>query len=225
MNRVIITGSSGLIGQHVTQRFVDHGVQVHELDLALGHDLTDEAFVREWFAAHPADGLINLFAMNDHVDSDRGSSRLLDVSLESVDQYLHVNVTALLSVCREFARNNSGGSIVNFTSTYGLVSPRPDLYDGGEKHVGYGLSKAAVVQLTRHLAVHLAPRFRVNCVAPGGVRHRQGEAFRDRYARQAPMGRMMEIEELFGVIEFLVSDRASYCTGGVYMADGGWTAW
>lgn len=223
--KIIVTGARGLIGQHVSERLRADGDEVLELDIALGHDLSKEAFVREWFAAHPAAALVNLFALNDHVDPARKSNKLMDISLESFDRFLHLNLTATFSVCREYARNNKTGSIVNFTSTYGLGSPLPELYGNDEKHIAYGVSKAGVVQLSKHLAVHLAPGIRVNCIAPGGVKHKQSEEFQAAYGKQTPAGRMMDIGEIFGMVEFLISDKASYCTGGVYNVDGGWTAW
>ena len=223
--RVIVSGARGLIGRHISDRLRETGNEILELDISLGHDLTKEAFVKEWFAAHPAEALVNLFALNDHVDSSKASNRLMDISLDSFSRHMHINLTALFSVCREFARSNETGSVVNFTSTYGLVSPRPELYGQDEKHIAYGVSKAGVVQLSRHLAVHLAPKIRVNTVAPGGVKHNQNEAFQTLYGKQTPLGRMMDVEELFGITEFLISDKSSYCTGGLYCVDGGWTAW
>jgi NAD(P)-dependent dehydrogenase (short-subunit alcohol dehydrogenase family) len=105
-----------------------------------------------------------------------------------------------------------------------MVSPNPCLYDNDEKNIAYGVSKAGVVQLTRHLAVHLAPRIRVNCIMPGGVKHKQSEEFQKRYG-VTPMQRMMEAEELSGMVKLLISEDASYCTGGIYAVDGGWTIW
>src|SRR6266446_1767154 len=206
---VIITGSEGLIGKSAAQ-FLAQWHHVVELDLALGHDLTNEAFVRRWFAENPGEFLVNLFALNDHVEAGVHSAEtLFDTTLDSFRRYLEVNLTSLFSVCREFARNNEGGGIVNFSSTYGLVSPRPEMYGAGQKHVAYGVSKAGVVQLTRHLAVHLAPRFRVNCVVPGGVRFRQSEEFQRRYAQHTPLRRMMEANELHGILGYLCSDSSS----------------
>lgn len=225
MKTVIITGSRGLIGTVVTKNLTEKGYKVSELDIVLGHDLEDESFVENWFSENPAHGLINLFALNDHVEEERPSNKLMGISLDTFNRYLQVNVVALFSVCREFARSNPKGTIVNFSSIYGVVSPNPILYNGDEKNIAYGVSKAAVIQLTRHLAVHLAPSFRVNCIVPGGVRHKQSEEFTRLYGAHSPLGRMLEVEEICGMVEFLISDNSSYCTGGVYSVDGGWTAW
>jgi NAD(P)-dependent dehydrogenase (short-subunit alcohol dehydrogenase family) len=223
--KIIIAGSKGLIGSTITSMFYEADYDVIELDLTLGHDLTDEKFAKDFFIKNHASGLINLFALNDHIDAKRTSNKLMDIELSVFDAYLKINLTALFSVCREFARNNDTGAIVNFTSTYGMVSPNPCLYDNDEKNIAYGVSKAGVIQLTRHLAVHLAPRIRVNCIMPGGVKHKQSEEFQQNYGKLTPMNRMMEAKELVGMIRLLVSKEASYCTGGVYAVDGGWTVW
>lgn len=222
--RVIITGSSGLIGKPITN-YLRRRYQVLELDLKLGHDLTDEGFVKSWFEKNKAEYLINLFALNDHVNPKVKRSTLFNVSLNSFRKFLEVNVTALFSVCREFAKNKEAEAIVNVSSIYGVVSPLPSLYKKGEKHIGYSTSKGAVVQLSRHLAVHLSPRVRVNCVVPGGVQHRQGKEFIKKYSQYTPMGRMMKPDELGKLLECLCSDSSSYMTGSVITIDGGWTAW
>ncbi|MGE0614879.1 MAG: SDR family NAD(P)-dependent oxidoreductase [Bacteriovoracia bacterium] len=224
--RVIIAGSRGIVGRALTPKLATE-FEVLALDLALGHDLRDPKFVREWFAANPADGLVNLFAMVDHVAAggQRPATRLMDITLDSLREYFETNVITLFSVCREFARVNKQGSIVNFSSVYGVTSPIPTLYDDGEKHLGYGISKASVVQLTRHLSTHWAPKIRVNCVVPGGIRHQQDDKFMRAYSERTPMGRMAEADEITGLVRFLVAEDSSYYTGGVYPVDGGWTAW
>lgn len=224
-NKVIITGSRGIIGSVLAKYLEKLEYDIIELDLTLGHDLTDEEFVKDWFSKHRANSLINLFAMNDHVSSMRESNMSMDISLDLFNKYLQINIIALFSVCREFIRSNKNGVIVNFASTYGLVSPNPKLYKNNEKNIAYGVSKAGVIQLTKHLAVHFAPHFRVNCIVPGGVMYDQGEEFQRMYGLLTPLGRMMNAEEICGITEFLISDKSSYCTGGVYIIDGGWTAW
>ena len=222
---VIVTGSAGLIGRELTARLREIGYLVIEADLSLGHDLTNQSFVREWFRENKADHLVNLFAINDAVTTGRKSSTFLDLDLESFRRCMDVNVVSLFAVCQEYIRNQVSGSIVNFSSIYGAVSPRRDMYPNSEKSIGYSVSKAAVVQLTRHLAVHAAPQFRVNCVLPGGIYADQPIDFVENYSSNCPLGRMMNSNEITGIVEFLISEKATYCTGGIYAVDGGWTAW
>jgi len=69
--KIIITGSEGLIGKQLTN-YLSRTNNVLKLDLVLGHDLTDESFVKTWFKKNKANCLINCFALNDHVDNKRG---------------------------------------------------------------------------------------------------------------------------------------------------------
>ena len=228
--RIIITGSEGLLGKEITKYLESVGNTVIRCELQLGHDLTDEDFVRNFFENNKADALVNLYAVNPHVDEKDNSTNMFDISLDSLNLYLQVNLLSLFSVCREFARNNENGSIINFSSTYGIVSPNPSLYrEGKEKHIGYCVSKSGVVQLTRYLAVHLSPNFRINCIAPGGVSfepsNEDSKNFIKLYEDKTPLKRMMKVNELNGIVEFLCSDKSSYATGAVFNIDGGWTIW
>ncbi len=222
--KIIITGSEGLLGKEIS-KFLENENKVIRLDLALGHDLTDEKFVKEYFKKNKADCLVNCFALNDHVDNKRKKNTLFNITLDSFSKFLEVNLTALFSVCREFARNNNTGSIVNFSASTGLVSARPDLYNGSHKHIAYSISKAGVINLTKFLSTHLAPKIRVNCIAPGGVEHNQDKNFIKKYSAHTPMKRMMKKDELNNMVEFLCKPSSSYVTGATFVVDGGWTTW
>jgi len=222
--KIIITGSEGLIGSELS-RFLEKNHEIIKIDLVLGHDLDDESFVKDWFSKHKADALVNCFALNDHVKEGQKRGTLFDQDLQTLSKYFQVNLISLFSVCREFARNNSKGTIVNFSATTGIVSARPDIYDGAHKDIGYSISKAGVINLTKYLSTHMAPNFRVNCVSPGGVEHNQDESFKEKYSKLTPMKRMMKKDELNDIIEYLCSEKSSYVTGANFVIDGGWTSW
>lgn len=222
--KIIVTGSEGLLGKEISQH-LEKNNQVFKLDLKLGHELTNEEFVSKFFKENKADCLVNCFALNDHVKKGEKRGTIFDISLESFNEFLEINLTALFSVCREFAKNNENGVIVNFSATSGIVSARPDIYDGSHKHPAYSISKAGVINLTKFLATHLAPNIRVNCIAPGGVRFDQDENFIQKYSELTPMKRMMEKNELNELVEFLCSAGSSYITGSTIVVDGGWTSW
>jgi len=224
MRKITITGSEGLIGKELCRFFAKNN-KIYKLDLELGHDLTDEKFVKKWFKDNPTNYLINCFSINDHIDINRKKNTLYDLTLKSFSKYMEINLTALFSVCREFARNNKNGAIVNFSSYLGIVSSRPDLYDGSHKDAGYCVSKAGVINLTKYLAIHLAPDIRVNCVVPGGILLNQDKKFVRNYSKLTPMKRMMKKTELNSLIDYLCSEHASYVTGSAIVIDGGYTSW
>ena len=224
MKQIIITGSEGYLGSNLC-RFFKKNYKILKLDIKLGHDLTDEKFVKKWFKDNKSNYLINCFALNDHINSKRKKNTLFNFPLSSFSNYLNVNLTSLFSVCREFARNNKQGSIVNLSSYLGLVSPRPDIYGDSHKDIGYTISKFGVIGMTKYLAVHLAPKIRVNCISPGGIYQNQSKEFIKKYSKLTPMGRMMKKEEVNGLVDYLCSDKSSYVTGENFVMDGGYVSW
>lgn len=117
--------------------------------------------------------------------------------------------------------------VVNIGSQYGVVAPNRALYTDPAQQppIQYGVAKAALVHLTRELAVRLAPRVRVNCISFGGVEGRADAELQRRYAALAPAGRMLREDEIAGPVDFLLSDASSGMAGHNLVVDGGWTAW
>ena len=76
MNEITITGSEGLVGSTLYEYFQKKKISINKLDLKLGHDLTDEKFVKNWFKKNHSKYLINCFALNDHMNKTRKNSTL-----------------------------------------------------------------------------------------------------------------------------------------------------
>ena len=116
--------------------------------------------------------------------------------------------------------------IINISSLYGAVSPRHDIYTNFTKPIGYSISKAGVVIMSKYLATYYAPDIRVNTVVFGGVSGLTYDPeFVTKYAAHTPMRRLMRPDETISVFEFLLDERSSYATGAEFYVDGGWTAW
>lgn len=135
---------------------------------------------------------------------------------------------ALLNAVRE----QGHASIINIASMYGLVAPDPQLYGatGLDSPPHYGPAKAALLQLTRHMACQWGREgIRVNAIAPGPFPReriqRERPEFVARLAARTALGRTGGAAEIAGAAVFLASDASSYVTGAVIPADGGWTAW
>jgi NAD(P)-dependent dehydrogenase (short-subunit alcohol dehydrogenase family) len=126
------------------------------------------------------------------------------------------------------ARASKLKSVINIASMYGVTAPNLRLYDDPERQspANYGVVKAALIQLTKELAVRLASSgVRVNAISFGGVDGRVSDEFRERYKKLCPANRMLQDSEVFGAVRFLASDESTGMTGHNLVVDGGWTVW
>lgn len=144
------------------------------------------------------------------------------LKLYQVNQYAAVELAKAFQSRKIYAGEH--GSIVLISSVYGLV--------GSAANVGYAMTKAALIGITKALSIELAPRrIRVNCIAPGFLRtkmmsenaFRFNQEYMQRLETLHPLG-LGSPEDIANSIVFLLSDMSSWVTGAVFSVDGGFTA-
>jgi NAD(P)-dependent dehydrogenase (short-subunit alcohol dehydrogenase family) len=231
-----VTGAARGIGAGIAAHFVASGSRVALLDLdgpgvedrarGLGEaalpyavDLRDPDAVAKTVAeAVRALGGLDVVVNNAGVFAH---TPLLDIPISEWDDMFAVNVRAMLLVIQAAvpAMIRGGGRIVN------MASMAAKLGTPGEAH--YAASKAAVVALTRIAAKELAVHgITVNCVCPGYVLTEMGAATRTAddiatWSALSPLGRLATVQDVVGVVSWLASDDASYCTGQAINVTGG----
>jgi dihydroanticapsin dehydrogenase len=244
----IVTGAASGIGQATALRFAEEGATVVVADLDRTGGEKTVAMIREnrgsGFYVHAdisneaearkiteqtlsACGYIDVLVNDAAVSIRKG----FDATAEDWNRSLQVNVVGT-ALCTKYAvepmKKKGSGSVVNVSSISALVG-QPNFFV-------YSATKAAVLQMTRNMAVDLAPyNIRVNAVCPGPTRtpdtlvaiRTSGLTEEQWFARvraNTLLSRIAEPREIANAILFLASDEASYVMGAYLVADGGWTA-
>jgi len=236
---VLITGGASGIGAATARRFLEEGARLVVLDRdpegrrriaaelpalagVLAADVSRLEDVRQAFAE-----AVELLGAVDVLINNAGISirhRFLEITAAEWDRVCAVNLAGNFYVAQAAARHMTeagGGVILNTASTNGMV--------GHPYYADYNASKAGVIELTRSMALELAPKVRVNAVAPGYVltpmqRAEYTDAMLEEVNRKIPLRRHAAPEEVAALFAFLASDDAAYITGQVYVIDGGETA-
>ena len=240
----VVTGGARGIGAATAMALADAGARVviGDLEAEAGRATADavggEFVLADISRAADAEALMNAaadrFGGLDVLVNNAGvvlAKSALETSEEEWDRVLAINLKGAWLCARAAVPHmirRGGGAIVNVASNAGLV--------GFPNAAAYCASKGGLAHLTKAMALDFAPfKVRVNAVCPGHTRtpmadsfvasQADPEAFLDDFVRlQHPLGRMAEPEEIAHCIRFLAGDDASFVTGAVLPADGGFTA-
>ena len=237
--RVLITGGASGIGAATAARFLEEGSAVVVLDRDTGaqerirHQLpnlagTVDADVSNLKQVQTAFAqAVRLMGGVDVLVNNAGISirhNFLDITPDEWDKVIAVNLTGVFYVAQTAAKHmweRGSGTILQTASTNGVM--------GYPHYADYNATKAGVIELTRSMALELAPRVRVCAVAPGYVltpmqRAEYTDEMLEEVNRKIPLHRHAKPEEIAALFAYLASDDAAFATGHVFTLDGGETA-
>ena len=239
---IVITGSSGLLGSHVSEILLDLGATVIGIDLVepksdrikaihqdVGNIKDTKKFVQTvWDKYGSFDAWINCafpkmngfaFKVNDFEDSHWH---------ENVHAHLDSYCLLSLRVCEMFKFKKVSGTVLNVASIFGIVGQNFGIYEELERKpaIPYAAIKSGMINFSRYCAsIYGGGDIRINCIAPGGIKsERVDSSFDKAFSARVPLRRLAEPDEIAKCAVFLISDAAAYVNGEVFVVDGGYTA-
>jgi 2-dehydro-3-deoxy-D-gluconate 5-dehydrogenase len=238
----LVTGGNGGIGRSIALGFAEAGASVAILgrnkdknkkalaelevtgarSIAIQSDITDSAQIAPAIARVEKElGPIGILVNNAGIGLIKPS---LEVSLEDWNRVIEINLTACFLLSQTAGRLMAGrkrGKIINISSIYGLF--------GNAVAPSYSATKGALINLTKSMAIELAPvNVQVNAIVPGYFHTEltdqfKDEPFYDELIRRVPAGRWGEPHELAGAAIFLASQASDFMTGASLVVDGGYS--
>ncbi|WP_271397665.1 glucose 1-dehydrogenase [Salinicoccus roseus] len=234
----IITGGARGMGESHVRRFIEEGAKVvfTDINTSAGEALAEELGENAVFVEHDvtdadgwktvvdqaesAFGPVNVLVNNAGISMSKTIFEMTEAEYRNIIDINQVSVFLGIKAVLPSMQKAEGGSIVNISSMNGIVGGAP----------GYTDSKFAVRGLTKAAAIQLGGLgIRVNSVHPGVIETpmvSEGDAVEQirEFAKQIPMKRTAQSEEVTNMVAFLASDEASYSTGSEFIIDGGLTA-
>ena len=232
--KILLTGSNGFIGSFIKKK-LEKNYDVTGIDINNSKIINSNPkfFLKnKYYAiifAHGKDSVyykekkilknINVLAKRNFKSSFFNENEILE--------FINVNLFFNLKLIESYLNYNNKGRIINFSSIYSLKSPKHFIYRKNfTKHIGYSISKSASNIAMMYLGSKYGKNFLFNNIILGGV-YKKGldEVFIKKYNNNTPAQRMMKLDEIIPVVNFLLDPKNTYVNSQNLIVDGGYTSW
>jgi len=252
-NLSIVTGGSGHLGSAISEALAELGSDI----IIIGsNEDKGKKFAQKIKDTFNVDAIFDLVDINSYESIDKyfnqkkpkasilinnaftwpSIPKVEETSWNDFEHTVRSGITSpfyFTKLATEFMKQNSKGAIINIGSMYGMISPNFKIYHNKPNMgnaLAYNAAKAAIIQMTKYMAVHYAPwNIRVNCISPGPFPHpgtfNDKEWFEKELKDMNPMKKLGEPWQLKGAVALFATELGSYITGQNLPIDGGWTIW
>jgi len=229
----------GLIGKAIHKSLNDRGIEVFIFDKA---QISEDNFFQTDITSTDllAHTILELSRLNINLSGIVNCSyprtasygrKLEDVTIESFNENVSLHLGGYFNVMKQFGmylKDIGGGSIVSFSSVYGVIAPRFEIYENQSftMPVEYSAIKSSIIHLSKYMANYFkGSDVRFNVLSPGGVMDGHNQSFIKSYGDYtlSSRGGLLNSEDLLGAVNFLLSNESRYVNGQNLIVDDGWS--
>jgi len=248
---VLVLGATGLIGSEIVKEFITLGANVVAIDLdldslnsqrnlykktktylSLEGDITDLNSIQTILSkSQKKFGQIDAAVNLAYPKNKEYGAHFWDVSFKSFSENLSNHLGGyflFMQQCAKYSLDNDVPlSLVNFSSIYGVIAPKFDIYKNTNMTlpVEYAAIKSAILHLSLYVtSLTKGSQFRVNCISPGGVLDNQAKDFLNNYKALSRTKGMLNPQDIIGTVAFLCSDSSKYICGQNIIVDDGFSS-
>lgn len=247
--KIIVVGGSGKIGKELSHRLISEGASILVADREISVwddyvkeelteleqfksstyklDLTNTEEVKNLIDYIRRQGVVDAVVNCSYPRSEGFGKNLEELSYEEFSEGLKVHLGSYFLITKEFAllmKSQGHGNIVNFSSIYGCMAPRFELYQGTSmvQPITYAAVKSGLIHISKYFSKYFREfGLRINCVSPGGILDNQPEVFLRKYAENCSSKGMLDPKDVIGAVVFLLSDDGRYVNGQNLVVDDG----
>ena len=246
---ILLTGACGLAGQKFTKflgelgykviftdvddkkgRFIEENLS-QKLNVNYYHlDINNSAEIKSLLDELNSKNIkIDTLINNAYPKNEFYGSKLEDVKVENFNNNINIHLGGYFNMMQSLSSyfiEKGGGNIINMSSVYGVISPRFSIYQNTKMTmpVEYAAIKSALLHLTKYYAKYYSGNnIRFNCISMGGIYDNQDEAFVKSYKQYCSNKGLLDIDDVLGALDYLVSDNSKYLNGQNIIIDDGFS--
>lgn len=251
MKKIILIGSEGILGSYYKKKLLasskllvtaDIKIKKNKLSkklIELKLDVEKDLEIRDFFFKIKKNyGSFDVLIYNAALTTEgimknfKKANNNENFETKIWDKTLNINLRGNFLCCKYFIKYHLKSSkfqkIINVGSIYGSNSPHHEIYKNEDffSSLAYSAGKSGIIGMTKWLATKFAnKKTTCNMISPAGVENNQKVRWKKKYLKLIPANKMANQQDIFGALEFLISDRSNYVNGQNLHVDGGFSAW
>ena len=223
--KIFLTGSNGYIGSFLNRK-LKKNYKIISSDISKGNNLDDDNYLKKIFKKNKIYAIIFCHGLNSTPLAVKKKSKDLNLSENSIQNYFNINFFLNLNVIKNYIKYQKTGRVINLSTIYSIKAPKHFIYKNFTKDLGYCASKSATNMMMKYFGTKYGKNYLFNSIILGGFKSKGLNSFFEKnYKKNNPRSKMMKLDEIYPVINFLLDTNNTHTNAQEVFVDGGWLSW